>query len=225
VTFTLPVRLVRDRIHYLDLARQPYTPPFPDYHHRNETLFHAGDASVALPASRAFGKWTAGASLGVSVPTGRTEPNPFVLGALGLPHQHIQFGSGTWDPLLGLSASRKFGVVTASAVASARLTLDGNPHGYRAGDRTSVAVSAGRAFATVWSANAGLAWFDEQAERWNGQVQSEGNLGRTDLDFDLAVARTTPDGTWSVNAQVPTFSRSVGNQVRYPVTFSISWTR
>ena len=40
----LPLRLVRDRIRYEDLARQPFIPPVPDYHHRNETLTGVSDS-------------------------------------------------------------------------------------------------------------------------------------------------------------------------------------
>ncbi len=42
-------------------------------------------------------------SLGTTLPTGRTEENPFELGGHGLKHLHIQFGTGTFDPLLELS--------------------------------------------------------------------------------------------------------------------------
>jgi hypothetical protein len=226
VSVTVPLRMVRDRIHYLDLARQPYTPPFPDYHHRNETLFHPGDVAVGLPLTRPFGAWTLGASPGVSLPTGKTEPDPFALGDLGLPHQHIQFGTGTFDPLLGVSATRALGAATVTASGSAHLTLYSNRHGYRAGDRFALGAGAGRKLGQDWNASAGLAFLNEQAERWHGRIQSEGNLGRTDLNLALGLGRTIgSSGVWSLNAQVPLASHSNGNQVRYPVIFGLGWSR
>ena len=225
VSVTVPLRLVRDRIHYLDLARQPYTPPFPDYHHRNQTLFHAGDVTIAVPMTRPAGEWTMGLSLGVSLPTGKTEPDPFALGDLGLPHQHIQFGTGTFDPMVAASATHPAGATTLSATANTRLTLYRNSHEYQAGDRFGLGAGAGRKLGAAWNASAGLALANEQAERWHGVVQSEGNLGRTDLNLVLGLGRSVvAAGTWTVNAQVPLLSHSNGNQVRYPVIFGLSWS-
>ena len=42
-------------------------------------------------------------SLGTTLPTAKTEENPFKLGEKGLKHLHIQFGTGTFDPLLELN--------------------------------------------------------------------------------------------------------------------------
>jgi hypothetical protein len=226
LALTVPLRLVRDRIRYEDLARQPYVPPYPDLHHRNETLFRLGDVSVALPLTRPAGRWTLGASVGLSLPTGRTESDPFELGELGLPHQHIQFGTGTLDPLIGASVSRESGGTSWSASGNARLTLYQNAHEYRAGDRFGLAAGVGRTFGGIWNGNAGLALVNEQAERWHGEIQSEGNLGRTDLNLNLGFGRTVSStGVWTLAAQVPVASHSVGEQARIPVIFSLGWSK
>ncbi len=39
-------------------------------------------------------------SAGATLPLGKTEEDPFRLGNKGLQHLHIQFGTGTFDPLL-----------------------------------------------------------------------------------------------------------------------------
>ena len=57
--------------------------------HWKQNLFHEGD-SLSL-------------SLGTTLPTGKTEEDPFRLGDNGLQHLHIQFGTGTFDPLLELN--------------------------------------------------------------------------------------------------------------------------
>src|SRR5262249_52361251 len=130
---TVPLRMVRDRIRFEDLARQPYTPPNPDTHHRDETLTHLADPRVSLLASRAAGAWTVGGGVGTTIPLGRTEPNPFALGRLGLPHQHVQFGTGTWNPIANAVAARGLGAFGIHAAASATLVFSRNEHGYQPG--------------------------------------------------------------------------------------------
>jgi len=225
LSVTVPLRYVRDRIRFRDLAGQPYVPPFPDTHHRNETLLRPGDVSLALPLSRPVGAWTIGVSPGLSLPTGRTEANPFELGRLGLPHQHIQFGTGTFDPLLGISALRTAGALTWIASADARWSLYANAHEYQAGDRFGLRLDAGRTL-SAWNAHAGLAFAHERAEHWNGRIEEEGNLGRTDLDLVVGAGRPLgASGTWTLNAQIPMVSRSTGSQVRYPVIVSMTWSK
>ena len=41
-------------------------------------------------------------AFGTSLPTGATEEDPFKAADAGLNHEHIQFGTGTFDPLLEL---------------------------------------------------------------------------------------------------------------------------
>jgi hypothetical protein len=226
LSVTAPLRYVRDRIRFRDLAGQPYVPPVPDQHHRNETLIRFGDVSVAMPVARTIASWTVAIAPGVAIPTGRTEANPFALGRLGLPHQHIQFGSGTFDPTLAISALGERAGLTWIAAGDARWTLYENTHGYRAGDRYGLGLQAGRAIAGPWNGRAGLAFAHERAERWDGRLEEEGNLGRTDLDLTLALGRPiAASGTWTARAQIPLVSRSTGVQTRYPVIFALSWSR
>jgi hypothetical protein len=77
------------------------------------------------------------------LPLGRTEEDPFRLGDMGLPHQHIQFGNGTFDPLLALDVSRSFGRLQAAAYGQAQLTLYANTKGFQAGSRLFAGLSAG----------------------------------------------------------------------------------
>ena len=123
VALRLPLRAVRDRIRFEDLARQPYTPPDPDTHHRNETLIGIADPLVALHLAHEGETWIFSTRLGVSIPLGKTEPNPFELGREGLRHQHIQFGTGTFYPVLGASVGRPFGEYDVHLTGVARLPL------------------------------------------------------------------------------------------------------
>ena len=74
----MPFRTVTTDVHFEDEARQPFVPSQPDIHHRNETLAGGADPWLLVHAARPFTRWTWAARAGVTVPLGRTEPNPFV---------------------------------------------------------------------------------------------------------------------------------------------------
>ena len=71
-------------------------------HHRDETYRGFSDFSLQFSHIR-LGILHGGdhfvASLGTSIPIGKTEDDPFKLGDAGLKHLHIQFGTGTFNPL------------------------------------------------------------------------------------------------------------------------------
>ena len=201
---TLPVRIVRDRIRFEDLARASYVPPEPDTHHRNETLVGIADPQIGALWTTAKRGWTLNASLGTSIPLGRTEANPFALGGLGLPHQHIQFGTGTWNPTLGAAAARSLGEFGIEAIASAKLSFYENDHGYRAGNRFGFGLMTHRKLGTTLGTNLGLVLDRENAETWDGRIEEEGNLGRTDLLLAAGFARPVgPAGFLGLQVRVP----------------------
>jgi len=222
----VPIRSVRDRVHYEDLNRQPYTPPHPGLHHRNETLTRPADPQVALHFGRNLETWTFAGRAGVSIPIGRTEPNPFALGDQGLWHQHIQFGTGTWDPLLGVSAARSFGAFDTELNGYARLILYENDHGYQAGNRYLGSLLASHGFARTWKGSAGIIVAREMPERWDGEIESEGNLGRTDVLLSLEASRGFKSaGAMRFALQIPISSHSTGEQVSMPVVFALGWEK
>ena len=77
-----------------------------DLHHRSVTLRGVGDLML-LGRRRWSAVWREGDALtvsgGATIPTGRTVDNPYHLGEQGIQHLHIQFGTGTVDPLLETS--------------------------------------------------------------------------------------------------------------------------
>ena len=56
---------------------------------------------------------------------------------LGLAHQHIQFGTGTWDPILYAGIAHPLGKGQVELSGQARFTLYENSHDYRAGNQYS----------------------------------------------------------------------------------------
>ncbi len=75
-------------------------------HHRDETYRGLSDLMLLATHNR-VGLFREGDSLkiaaGTTLPVGKTEEDPYKLGDKGLKHLHVQFGTGTFDPLLELN--------------------------------------------------------------------------------------------------------------------------
>ncbi len=103
--------------------------------------------SYALPG-RAH--WHFNTIAGAALPTGATEPQPFVGEDVPTP---LQLGGGTFDPVLGLSASYEpHALWTLDATAAARFALYENADDYRS--------------ASLFELGAGGAW-----ELWDDRVR------------------------------------------------------
>jgi hypothetical protein len=220
------LRHITSRIRFLDPDRRPLVPPGGSIHHRNETLARPGDPWAALHGARGSGAWSFEGRAGISIPLGRTEPNPFALGRLGLPHEHVQFGTGTWDPLAEAGLGRRFGEWNTSLVARARFVVSTNGHRYRAGDRYHASANAERRIAGRWRGALGLDLVREQTETWDGRREEEGNLGRTDVLASVTAARPLgPRNVLIVGLRVPLLTRASGSQLSYPLIATVGWSR
>ena len=219
------LRHVDSRIRFQDAGRRPIDLPGGDIHHRNETLVGPGDPWLMAVLGRPILGLSAAFRAGVTIPLGRTEENPFALGRRGVTHQHIQFGTGTWDPLLGAGVGRRFGEVLVSANVLARLPQTENDHGYRAGRRVQASLSGDRRIAGPWRLLAGLDYGHEAAERWDGVVEEEGNIGRSDVLLSAGVARAFGGRALVLSVKVPVRTRSNGVQVEYPVIVVLGWAQ
>lgn len=230
VEVQVPFRLTRTAIRYTTPDGAPYQPLDPEVHHRNETLAGFGDPWLLARAGQRWGGFTFTGRLGASVPLGRTEENPFALGALGQRHQHIQFGTGTFDPVVALDVSRVLGGFEVSGYGQAQVTLYENGHGFRAGGRYFGGAQMGRRIAGKLVAGLGLDLLHEGAERWDGRIQQDGNLGRTELLGGLSLTHPIGETLLSLSARVPLARWIVtGDQapgrLSSPVTLSLGVTR
>jgi hypothetical protein len=149
------------------------------------------------------------ARAGTTLPLGRTQEDPFRLGDLGLRHQHIQFGNGTFDPLLALDLSRDFGKLQLAAYGQAQLTLYQNSKGFRAGNRAFAGVSGGMLVLEKLTGSLGLDVLHERPERWQGLVRQDGNLGRTELLVGMTLARVFGETTGALVVRVPVYRHIV----------------
>lgn len=177
----LPFRLVSTSVEYTTPDGDPYEPLDEGVHHRNETIAGLGDPWLLFRAGEIVERFWLAARVGVSLPLGHTEENPFELGDRGLRHQHIQFGSGTFDPVAVLEAARSFDGLELQAFVQGLLPLYENGHGYHAPFRVYGGSSLGTLLVGGLFGSLGVEAFHEDAEEWNGERRQDGNLGRTEV--------------------------------------------
>ena len=107
----------------------PFDNPAGNLHHRTEKL--EGLSDFKLYWNFLVGEWRW--SAGLNLPVGKIEDDPYALAALGQRHQHIQFGTGTCDPLARVTRLvHVMEGVDLSFAAGAQLPLVENRKGYLA---------------------------------------------------------------------------------------------
>jgi thiol-disulfide isomerase/thioredoxin len=219
----VPFRIMDTRTRFTDLAGGPLELDYESIHHRDETLFGLGDIQLLVHTGRSLGEFLVGARAGLSIPTGTVHENPYRLGDEGRPHQHIQFGTGTFDPVLGLDIAHPLGAWTFSAFGQAQTPLYEGRHGYRAGARSLGGLAASRRL-DFGSLRLTITAAHEWAERWDGSVPTEdGNRGRT--DFLVGPGITVPFGgdySASLDVGIRAYGRAVGAQLDMPVVVNVS---
>jgi hypothetical protein len=223
------LRIVRVRFELQDAAtRAPIVPPYgEEIHHRTETLVGLGDPWLSLRGVRQLGPWAFVFRGGATFPIGRTVDNPFELGRAGKSHQHVQLGTGTVDPFLEVELRRRWERFTLSSWLLGKATLYQNGRGYRAGSQLLAGVDlASGLWTRRWTFSLGALAYHEEAERWGGVVESEGNLGRTDLMINTSIGVQLPARvSITVGARVPFYSWAVGAQLNTPAIGFVTVSR
>ncbi|MFO0575330.1 MAG: hypothetical protein U1A78_15165 [Polyangia bacterium] len=211
-----------------DLGRRPIDAPYgEEIHHRTETLAGLSDPWLGLRFAGQGDAWAMAFRLGSTLPVGSTVENPFRLGREGKSHQHIQFGTGTVDPFAEISAQRQLGRFTLGAWFLTKTPVYRNCHGYQGG---AMMLGGLRALSDLWLSRwqftLGALAYHERPERWDGRIETEGNLGRTDLMLETAVAwRFTGPWTLSLSARFPVWSQIIGAQLTTPALMELSLSR
>ncbi len=216
VGVVVPFRVMSTSIRYLDPSGTQVSIENPFIHHHDETLAGLGDPWLLGRGVVQLGGFTLGGRVGVTLPLGRTEPDPFILGDMGRPHEHSQFGTGTLEPIVGIDAARSLGAVRLDAYALTVQSLYANRHGYLAGDRYAGGLGAASALGTTrWRFRATLEAQHETAEIWNGvQHTDEGNIGRTDVLAGAEVTfRVSDDWHLSASLRLPVYTHVDGGQL------------
>ncbi len=138
-------------------------------------------------------RWLADLVVGISIPTGGTEEDPFTRGEQGLEHQHVFFGSGTWDPSLRLELYRSGVRANLYSWLGGSGALGANSKGYRAGFSGSAGAGVSTTFGlTKMSFQAQLEVQHAEPSTWGSDDAR--NSGRTDLIAGLGAAYELRDG-------------------------------
>jgi hypothetical protein len=224
LSLSAPYRFTTTRVRYTDLAGNAFDPVPPDTHHRNETLMGFGDPTLALVIGRGFDRLGFAVRLGAMLPFGRTlDENPFIAGREGRVHEHIQYGTGTVRPIVGSVLGYDFGAVGLDGYFQGTLSVATNSIGYRTGQRIVGGLRVSSALGlTAARLGLGLEASHETSETWDGTVQEEGNLGRTDV-LAVLTARWSPFRRWGFFGafKAPLHVNAVGSQLSYPFVVQI----
>jgi hypothetical protein len=205
----LPFRVLATRIRFATPAGAPYVPLDRDVHHRNETLAGIGDPWLLGRYGTMLGGALVTLRAGLSLPLGRTEQNPFALGDMGQRHQHIQFGTGTFDPVAAADMSKGFGLMQVSAYVQGQVSLYQNRHGFRAPARGYAGVQLGTRLIGKLNGAVGPDFLYEGPERWDGAIRQDASLGRTEVLIGAALSQNFADNMITLLVRVPVYRHIV----------------
>lgn len=216
-----PLRLVYTTIDYETPDGAPYTPLDEGIHHRDETLVGPGDPTVsARLTTTLFDAFWLVARVGTSLPIGETVPDPFRAGDRGERHQHVQFGTGTFDPVLGLELARGFGRWQGAVYGHLQAALYENAEGFRAGSKLLGGVQVGHRPAERWVVHGSAEWFHEGPETWGGQIRQDGILGRDELLLGVGSAISFGGPQYSLLLRLPAYRRIALGETDEPGTLT-----
>jgi hypothetical protein len=226
----LPVRVVKTTIVFRRLDGTRFEPDYQNIHHRDETLYGFADPWLLGRSTWTRDALTLTGRAGLGIPLGSTEEDPFARGRAGLSHQHIQFGTGTLYPVLALDAELRQGALGLSGYGQALLFLYENQHGYRAGNRFMGGLAAELQVVPRLWIGAGGDVLNEQPERWQGVVQQDGNVGRTDVLVGGTLRYAFGAVTASASVKVPVYQHFIdtgdhegdASQLTYPAIVNLA---
>jgi hypothetical protein len=176
-----PLRVVKTTPKFYTLDGQQLDRPN-DIHHHDETLWGPGDPWLIARFSAARGDVVWVSRVGLTFPVGRTEEDPYRLAMLGLRHEHIQLGTGTFVPIVGGGVAWLGRPVQLAASALGFFSAYANAKGYQAPPRFYVTTRAALPLADgAVRPYAGAYYTHEGVEKWHGDFGMEGTTPVNDL--------------------------------------------
>lgn len=222
----LSLRVVDTTPTYTEVDGSPKLVP-DDIHHHDRTLVGPGDPWLVARFAGAAGNLTSAARIGLTLPLGLTQPDPYALGAEGKWHEHTQLGTGTVVPILGLGLSYRLDPVSLALSGLGFFSLYENGHGFRAPSRYFLSARAslplldGALTPYVASDISG-----ETTEIWHGAPGAEGVNGRVDLLVGGGLA-WAPAPAWQIELSVRGRAARLTNAAafEYPglAQIAVSW--
>ena len=154
-------------------------------HHRNETYYGFADPKLKVNHRFILGSSQLDVSAGTTFPLGRTEENPVAAGERGERHNHIQHGTGTFDPVIDLYWLRPVAEnLMISAFSANRIPFYENDKNYRGPLETSTGVGGRYRISENWQIRSnvtflaqGLAYWDDEPDPNSGLNALSGTTG------------------------------------------------
>jgi hypothetical protein len=205
VEASLPVRSVWASVSYQTPDGADYEPVDADVHHRDETVAGLADGRLMARYGRSLGGVWVAARLGTTVPLGATEEDPFSAGDVGKKHQHIQLGSGAFEPVMSLDAT--WGGISQQTTAYVTLQqpLYANDKGFEAGRRLLAGAQVGLKAAPDLLLSLLGEVGHEGGEQWQGVVRSDGMTGLTEVRSGAALLWRSEAVTLTAAVRVPVY--------------------
>ena len=174
-----------------------------DIHHRNETYTGFSDVDLLLGYKvRGFFKTddALSARLGTTIPIGKTEENPWELGDTGIEHRHIQFGTGTFNPIASLQYNLPlYRGLTMTASARGMFPFYENSKAYRGSAELGWTAGFTYRLFDWFSFSGNYLGFYQSSAAWAGERDINTGLRYSMAAFGMSLA--TLDGI-SVSANV-----------------------
>ena len=179
---------------------------FLDLHHTDDVLTGFSDASLlATWHAHDFAKEgdLFSLALGTSIPIGRTEHDPYEAGSDAEAHEHVQFGTGTFDPLVETYYTRSVEDWNLSLFAIARLPVYESSKDYRGSRTTTMGLNAMRPIDDTYAASASLIFQREGFAHW-AESGRDVNTGFSATSLKLGLSRSTETGSrWNLGLILP----------------------
>lgn len=224
IELLLPVRLVDVKPTFLDAAGDTIA-NYRSIHHRDESIVGLGDVMLRhryrmFMSDEAF-PMTLDLLLGMTFPTGETEPNPFALGRGGEAHQHVFFGTGTVGPVAGLESTYALEGWSVSGWGTVRGAPFDNADGYRGPTQITAGVGVKSGFGLDdWRFLLHPELYFETPATWDGEAAR--NSGRTDLIAAAGVFWMPLEHVATQLAvKLPFTVRSNGGRLRMPFLLAL----
>lgn len=142
-------------------------------------------------------------SAGSTVPTGKTEADPFRLADLGEEHLHIQFGTGTFDALLELNYLRPIGTrVFLGTYIAGRYPFYTNSKGYKGPPELTAALNSRYRVSRRLSVKARGIFFLQGYGEWSGARDINSGLISLALGLGMSV-NLGSDATIGADLRLP----------------------
>jgi hypothetical protein len=215
----VPYRATQVDASFLSATGELLPEEFESIHHRDEIIQGLGDLQVGVGfGGKLDGLWQGFSyqiKLGLTVPTGSTEPDPFVLGSKGIWHQHMFYGTGTFNPWAELSFSAPLGPVTLVAWSSALVPLYRGDFDYKGSTVVMGTLGVSYPVLDTLSVFANQEVYYETPATW-GENEAK-NSGRTELLASLGLSwSASPEWSLALSLRKPYASFTSGHQLDIP---------